>query len=72
MHINSYTDAQIVANLRQAAGGVPVTELCHEHQMSNASFNKWRAKFGGMDASMIRQMNALKGEPTPKAAVMQP
>jgi putative transposase len=39
--------------LKQADGGVAVSELCREHGMSRASFYKWRAKFGGMDASMI-------------------
>ena len=48
-----YSDAQIMAILKQAEGGVPVSELCREHGMSSASFYKWRAKFGGMDASMI-------------------
>ena len=39
--------------LKQAEGGTPVSELCREHGMSSASFYKWRAKFGGMDASLI-------------------
>ena len=47
-----YGDAQIMGILKQADSGVPVSELCREHGMSNASFYKWRAKFGGMDASM--------------------
>lgn len=51
-----------MAILRQAEGGVPVPELCREHGMSNASFYKWRAKYGGMDASMISQMKALEDE----------
>ena len=42
-------DEQILAILRQAEGGMPVAELCREHGMSNASFYKWRAKYGGMD-----------------------
>jgi len=57
-----YSEPQILAILRQAEGGVPVSELCREHGMSNASFYKWRAKFGGMDASMISQMKALEDE----------
>ena len=43
-----YIEAQILLILRQGEGGVPVAELCHEHGMSNASFNKWGAKYGGM------------------------
>ncbi len=42
MKTSRYTEAQIIAILRQAEGGVPVAELCREHGMSNASFYKWR------------------------------
>jgi hypothetical protein len=38
MKTSRYTEAQIIAILRQAEGGVPVAELCCEHGMSNASF----------------------------------
>jgi putative transposase len=54
MKMTRYSEPQILAILRQAEGGVPVSELCREHGMSNASFYKWRSKFDGMDASMIR------------------
>jgi putative transposase len=62
MKMTRYSDPQIFAILRQAEGGVPVSELCREHGMSNASFYKWRSKYGGMDASMISQMKALEDE----------
>ena len=38
---------------------MPVSELCREHGMSSASFYKWRAKFGGMDASLITEMKDM-------------
>ena len=62
MKMTRYSDPQILAILRQGEGGVPVSELCREHAMSNASFYKWRSKYGGMDASMISQMKALEDE----------
>jgi len=62
MKMTRYSEPQIPAILRQAEGGVPVSELCREHGMSNASFYKWRSKYGGMDASMISQMKALEDE----------
>ena len=62
MKQSKYSEAQILAILRQAEGGVPVAELCREHGMSDASFYKWRAKYGGMDASMVSQMKALEDE----------
>jgi putative transposase len=36
--------------------------LCREHGMSSTTFYKWRAKFGGMDASMMARMKELKDE----------
>jgi len=48
MKMTRYSEPQILAILRQAEGGVPMSELCREHGMSNASFYKWRAKYGGM------------------------
>ena len=62
MKTSRYSDPLILSILRQAEGGVPVAELCREHGMSNASFSKWRAKFGGMDASMIIQMKSIEDE----------
>ena len=62
MKTSRYSDAQILSILRQADGGVPVADLCREHGMSTASFYKWRAKFGGMDASMISQMKSIEEE----------
>jgi len=62
MKTSRYTETQIIAILRQAESGVPVAELCREHGMSDASFYKWRAQYGGMDASMVSQMTAMEDE----------
>ena len=62
MKMTRYSEPQILAILRQAEGGVPVAELCREHGMSMESFYKWRAKYGGMDASMIAQTKVLEDE----------
>lgn len=62
MKQSKYSDAQIMGILKQAENGVPVTELCREHGMSSAAFYRWRAKFGGMDASLMARMKALDEE----------
>lgn len=62
MKKSRFTDAQILAILKQAEGGVPVADLCREHAVSNATFYNWRAKYGGMDASLMAEMKAMADE----------
>lgn len=62
MKKSRYTDNQILALLRQAEAGTPVPELCREHGMSSAAFSKWRAKYGGMDASLMARLKELEDE----------
>ena len=62
MRKSRYTDSQILAILKQNENGIAVPELCREHGMSSAQFYKWRAKFGGMDASLISEMKDMAEE----------
>jgi len=47
---------------KQNKAGTAVQDLCREHGMSPASFYKWRVKFGGMDASLMKRMKELEDE----------
>ncbi len=62
MKTSRFSDSQILAILKQASNGVPVTDLCREHGMSSAAFYKWRAKYGGMNASLMARMKELERE----------
>lgn len=62
MKKSRFSDSQILAILKQAENGIPVPELCREHGMSSASFYKWRAKYGGMDASLMARLKELEDE----------
>jgi len=62
MRKSRYSDSQILAILKQNEQGVPVSDLCREHGMSSAQFYKWRAKYGGMDASMMKRLKELEAE----------
>ena len=62
MKTSRFSDAQIIAILNQAEAGSPVPELCREHGISSATFYKWRAKFGGMDASLMSRLKDLEEE----------
>jgi putative transposase len=62
MKISRFSDNQILSILKQAEGGTPVPDLLREHGISSATFYKWRAKYGGMDASLIARMKELEDE----------
>ena len=62
MRASRFTDSQILSIIKQNEAGISVDELCREHGMSSASFYKWRAKFGGMDASLMKRMKELEDE----------
>ena len=62
MKTSRFSDSQIIAILKQAEVGSPVPELCREHGISSATFYKWRAKFGGMDASLMARLRELEDE----------
>ena len=62
MKISRFTDSQIMQILKQAESGIAAPELCRVHGMSSATFYKWRAKYGGMDASMVSRLKELEDE----------
>ena len=62
MKRSRFTDGQIIAILKEAESGTRVADLCREHGMSDATFYKWRAKYGGMDASLMKRMKELQEE----------
>ena len=62
MKKSRFTDSQIMDALKRAEGGLAVPEVCRELGISSATFYKWRAKFGGMDVSMMTRMKVLEDE----------
>ena len=55
MKKSRFTEAQILGALRQGESGLAAPELRRDHGFSSATFYRWPAKSGGMDASMMRQ-----------------
>ena len=62
MKLSRFTESQIINLLKQAEAGASAPNLCREHGMSSSTFYKWRAKYGGMDASMVSLMKELEDE----------
>lgn len=62
MKTSKFSETQIVSILKQQDAGVKVADICREHGISQATFYKWRSKYGGMDASMLRRVKELEAE----------
>ena len=62
MKKSRYPESQIFQILKEAEAGIPVPELCRKYGMSNASFYKWRSKYGGMDVSHMKRLKELEQE----------
>lgn len=62
MKKSRFSEEQIIGFLKQADGGMPVKELCRKGGFSDATFYKWRAKFGGMDVSDAKRLKELESE----------
>jgi len=58
-----FTEEQIIGILKEHdAGGAKAEDLCRRHGISGTTFYKWKAKFGGMEASDAKRLRALEDE----------
>ena len=62
MKKSRFTEEQIIGFLRQAEAGMPIKELCRKGGYSDATFYKWRSKFGGMEVPDARKLKGLEDE----------
>lgn len=62
MKRSRFTEEQIIGILKEHQAGLGAKELCRKHGVSDATFYKWRAKFGGMEVSDAKKLKALEVE----------
>ncbi len=56
------TDQQIISMIREQEAGLKTSEVCRKHGISDATFYKYKAKFGGMTVCNARRLRALEAE----------
>lgn len=57
-----FSEEQIISILKQPESGIATGELCRQHNISSATFYKWKAKFGGMNANEAQRLRQLEAE----------
>lgn len=62
MKRSRFTETQIVAILREGDSGIKIKDLCRKHQVSDATYYKWKSKYGGLDASDLKRIKELQAE----------
>lgn len=62
MRKSKYSEEQIIGFLKQVEAGVPVKDVCRKGGFSDATFYKWRAKYGGMDVPDAKRLRELEVE----------
>jgi putative transposase len=65
MKAGQFSNEQIVAILQEAAkGDKPISEVCREKSISEATFYAWRKKFGGLQTRDVQRLKELEKENT--------
>jgi putative transposase len=48
--------------LREHEAGAKTPDICRRHGISDATFYKWKAKYGGLEVSEARRLKSLEDE----------
>ena len=62
MRTSQFSEKQILDILKQGDAGRKVGEVCREHGISEGTYYRWKAKYGGTDVSQLQRLRQLEDE----------
>lgn len=62
MRRSKFSEEQIIGILREHEAGATSGEVCGRQGISDATFYKWKAKYGGMEVSDAKRLKGLEDE----------
>jgi len=62
MRKSRFSEEQIIKIIKEKEAGVKLADLCRRHGISEQTFHRWKAKFGGMDVNEARRLKQLEDE----------
>jgi len=62
MRASRFSETQIIAILKESEAGMLVKDVCRKHGISDATYYKWKSKYGGMAASDLKRMKEMEAE----------
>jgi putative transposase len=62
MRKSRFTEMQIIGMIKEQEAGMPTAEVCRKHGLSQGTFYKFKAKYGGMDVSDAVKLRTLEDE----------
>ncbi len=62
MRKSRFSEEQIIGILKRVEAGQPVADVCRELGISDGTYYRWKAQYGGLEISQLRRLRQLEAE----------